>query len=390
VKTLPDNPNLDHLRRQAKDLLAGLQDRDPDVPLAEAQALLAEQYGFRSWTELKAEVDRRQDTADVADPALATAIADRFGLGEVTGPMRSLARPDEMGRRWSLHTRRGRWAVRTVDDVYPVSDGEADVALQEAAARAGVLVPAIVRSTSGAVIETIDGHRWRITEWLHSAPPLVAPTGTPITRAVGGILARIHLLRQPVERICPWHSTRFTPIGWPELAAKAAGAGAAWAPVLAEAVPALLDLDAAGAGCPAGAGEPVFTHNNLLPANLRRGGNGRLVVSGWEHAAGQPPAWELSEVLTHWTVDPRGGVNTAGARAMAEGYREVAGALPALSPVAFRGTAISLANYVYGQVMTALSATGAEEQRYAERSVRHLLAHLPTPHTFDLLLTALR
>jgi hypothetical protein len=29
MKTLPDNPNLDHLRRQAKDLLAGLRDSDP-------------------------------------------------------------------------------------------------------------------------------------------------------------------------------------------------------------------------------------------------------------------------------------------------------------------------------------------------------------------------
>jgi hypothetical protein len=29
MKTLPDNPNLDHLRRQAKDLLAGLRDSRP-------------------------------------------------------------------------------------------------------------------------------------------------------------------------------------------------------------------------------------------------------------------------------------------------------------------------------------------------------------------------
>jgi hypothetical protein len=83
-------------------------------------------------------------------------------------------------------------------------------------------------------------------------------------------------------------------------------------------------------------------------------------------------------------------VNTAGARAMVEGYREVAGALPPLAPATFRGTAISLANYVYGQVMTALGATGEEEHRFAERSVRHLLAHLPGRDTFDLIVSAAR
>ncbi len=37
MKTLPDNPHLEHLRRQAKDLLAGLRDSDPNVSLADAQ-----------------------------------------------------------------------------------------------------------------------------------------------------------------------------------------------------------------------------------------------------------------------------------------------------------------------------------------------------------------
>jgi len=104
VKTLPDNPNLDHLRRQAKDLLAGLRDLRPEASLADAQASLAQQYGFRGWTDLKAEVDRLRGQADVADEALARAVAVSFGLGEVTGPMMSVARADEMGRRWSLET----------------------------------------------------------------------------------------------------------------------------------------------------------------------------------------------------------------------------------------------------------------------------------------------
>ena len=86
MKTLPDNPNLDHLRRQAKDLLAGLRDSRTELSLADAQAMLAQRYGFRTWTDLKAEVDRRRGQADVADERLARAVAACFGLGEVTGP----------------------------------------------------------------------------------------------------------------------------------------------------------------------------------------------------------------------------------------------------------------------------------------------------------------
>lgn len=91
MKTLPENPSLDHLRKQAKDLLAGLRDSNPSASLAEAQSSLAEQYGFRSWTDLKAEVDRQRGQAEVADPALAWEIASRFRLGDVTGPLRSVS-----------------------------------------------------------------------------------------------------------------------------------------------------------------------------------------------------------------------------------------------------------------------------------------------------------
>jgi Phosphotransferase enzyme family len=137
--------------------------------------------------------------ADLADPALAQQIATRFGLGGVVGQMRSVSRPDEMGRRWLLETDRGRWAPRTVDDVFPVTDGEDNARFQEAAAQAGVTVPASVRSGSGAVVEVIAGSRWRVYEWLQSGPPLAAPVNATITHAVGEILATIHGLRVPVD-----------------------------------------------------------------------------------------------------------------------------------------------------------------------------------------------
>jgi Ser/Thr protein kinase RdoA (MazF antagonist) len=384
VKTLPDNPNLDHLRQQAKDLLSGLRDSDARATLAQAQSLLAEQFGFRTWTELKSEVDRRRGGADVADPALARALAGRYGLGAVTGEMRSVARADESGRRWTLVTDRGRWAVRMMDTWWPIVDVETEVALQEAAARRGVLLPTPVRSLTGAVVEKIGGHTWRVYPWMPGGPPMSAPAGSAVTRAVGEILATIHGLALPVDRISPWHNQRFSTADWPEMAARAAVRRAPWAPALAELAPALVELETLAAPAPGPA--PVLSHNGLTPANVRRDRDGRLIVSGWEHAGGQPPAWELCEALTQWTVRPGGGVNVTGARAMVDGYRATAGSLPAMNLTTFRGAAVGLLNYVGGHVEEALTAGDDETRRHFERSVSHLLAHLPTRETYERLL----
>ncbi|GAA1398296.1 phosphotransferase [Catellatospora coxensis] len=386
MKTLPDNPDLGHLRRQAKDLLAGLRDADPQVTLADAQTSLAAQYGFRTWADLKAEVDRRQGQADVADPALARQIADRFGLGEVTGPMRSLARPDEMGRRWSLETDRGRWSPRTVDDVFPATDGAENTRFQEAAARAGVVLPAPVRSRSGASVESIEGNRWRVHEWRHSGPPLAAPVSATITYAVGGTLALLHGLRLPANGVCPWSSVPLWTVSWARLADTAAAKGAGWAAALAAAVPVLSELETVGQG--AAVPEPVLCHNNLSPGNVRLGAGDCLIVTGWEHAAGLPPAWELCTALASWAVDPRGGVNAAGARALVDGYRARAGALPPLSVDSFRGAATGLLNYVAGQAGAALAAHGEQDERHADRTMRHLLTHLPSRTTYQRVLDA--
>jgi hypothetical protein len=56
--TLPENPNLEQLREQAKERLDVIRTDTPEAQLAEAQLLLARDYGFPSWRELKAEVDR--------------------------------------------------------------------------------------------------------------------------------------------------------------------------------------------------------------------------------------------------------------------------------------------------------------------------------------------
>jgi ankyrin repeat protein len=54
---LPDNPNLEWLRKQAKARLAELRQANPRARLAEAQFELAKRYGFSSWRALKAHLD---------------------------------------------------------------------------------------------------------------------------------------------------------------------------------------------------------------------------------------------------------------------------------------------------------------------------------------------
>lgn len=55
--SLPDAPNLDWLRKQAKRTLTELRKTNPAAKLADAQFDLAKQYGFSSWRALKEHID---------------------------------------------------------------------------------------------------------------------------------------------------------------------------------------------------------------------------------------------------------------------------------------------------------------------------------------------
>src|SRR5262245_24841203 len=56
-RDLPARPNLEHLKKQAKELLQTLKLQDPDARLSNAQHALALEYGFASWPRLKAHVE---------------------------------------------------------------------------------------------------------------------------------------------------------------------------------------------------------------------------------------------------------------------------------------------------------------------------------------------
>jgi len=91
MPTLPTDPNLDHLRRQAKDLLRAAKSGDGDgrrrmqhvgeqLTLAVAQLALAREYGYQSWPRLKAEVEtRRLDLAHKVEAFLEASVQDTTG-----------------------------------------------------------------------------------------------------------------------------------------------------------------------------------------------------------------------------------------------------------------------------------------------------------------------
>jgi hypothetical protein len=64
MRQLPQRPDLDQLRRQAREL----QRRSRPLSLSAAQLAVAREYGFPSWARLKAEVERRRSR----HPALAS------------------------------------------------------------------------------------------------------------------------------------------------------------------------------------------------------------------------------------------------------------------------------------------------------------------------------
>ena len=76
-------PNLEWLRKQAKQHLDELRKTNPDAQLADAQFDIAKQNGFSSWRALKAHIDsqtvdgRLFEAAKQGDVATLTALLDR-------------------------------------------------------------------------------------------------------------------------------------------------------------------------------------------------------------------------------------------------------------------------------------------------------------------------
>jgi hypothetical protein len=65
---LPERPDLDWLRKQAKHRLEEIQKTNPDAQLADAQFALAKELGFSSFRALKTHIDGSRSTARSLPP----------------------------------------------------------------------------------------------------------------------------------------------------------------------------------------------------------------------------------------------------------------------------------------------------------------------------------
>jgi ankyrin repeat protein len=169
-RSLPDNPSLDWLRKQAKRRLAELREANPAAKLADAQFELARQHGFPSWRALKAHVDsltvegRLFEAARTGDTTTLAALLDRH-------PEKLHARNQPYG--WTLlHLAAHGGHLAAVDlllerglDVNAREEGDNTYAMHWAAAAGHLEVVRRLADAGGDVVGRGDDHALEVIGW---------------------------------------------------------------------------------------------------------------------------------------------------------------------------------------------------------------------------------
>jgi hypothetical protein len=371
MRLLADSPSMEFLRREAKDLLNVLRETDGAASLADAQRAIAEEYGYRTWSDLKTEVDRRRLETPRAPDGLGEGVSSAFGLGTLTGPPTAI-RYEYMGRRWALETDRGRFVVRPVFDWIDDSQAEVAVDLQERARGAGVLSPVPVRTPDGGLVRRVLDQSWRVDEWIDLGPMPVEPVPADVARRAGGVLAAVHEVAPPTERPIQgqWVSPadRPTEETWRALLDRVRASGLSWADQLAAMSPTVLELSAVAAEPPRDG--VVISNRDIGVEQVRIGPGGELVIMHWDFAGPMAPVWELATTLFHWT---QGGTNLAAARALSAGYSDRRGHLPSLTLESFSSVITGWLTWLLHRAWEASDPEPSEKRDFAERTVGELL-----------------
>lgn len=389
MKTLPDRPSLDHLRQQAKDLFAGLRETRPDLTLSGAQTLLAQQYGYRDWPALKAEVDRRRADVATADPNLTAELADAFALGRPAAPMEALTL-SWAGQVWSLTTDRGTWRITEFLDYTPADNLEVEFRLVEAAVAAGVPTAEPIRDRTGRPLAEIDGRRWRVHRDLAAGTEVAVPVSPETAAGIGRIIGTLHGLRLPAPGpVHPWLGCRASEDLLRRQLDRSRVVDAPWTEAYERALPGMLTLAATVVDDRDPAEPPILSHGSPGPGTFQRRNGGELVLTGWDHACAIPPSWEFGTALEHWGTDPAGGLSESTVGAMVAGYREV-GAEPYLELGTFSGTVTSWLTWVESRVNIALADTDPKARDHAARELPGLLGSPLTVEHLERVLAAAR
>jgi ankyrin repeat protein len=176
TQALPARPNLDWLKRTAKERLAELRASDPSCKLHAAQFMVARDYGFKSWRELKARVDdiARAHSGNVK-------VFEAARTGDLEGVRRALATgfdpamPDPDGRTiYQIAKERGHGAIEVLvrglreGDTRSEPDARAVRAILSAAQTGNVSELKALLDTRPELIDAMGGGLKKVTA-LHLA-----------------------------------------------------------------------------------------------------------------------------------------------------------------------------------------------------------------------------
>ena len=170
ASSLPDAPDLDWLRKQAKRRLTELRRTSPDARLATAQLALAREYGFPSWRALKAHVDSLTLDGRLFEAARSGAVAT-LASGLDAHPDRLHARREPYA--WTLlHVAAHAGQLAAVDlllarglDANVREKGDDTYAMHWAAAAGHSDVVRRLADAGGDVVGRGDDHELEVIGW---------------------------------------------------------------------------------------------------------------------------------------------------------------------------------------------------------------------------------
>ena len=164
TRTLPERPSLEHLRNEAKQRLKSLRRQNPQAKLAAVQLALAREYGFASWRQLKAHVDR-------SDPAQLERkrVFDAARAGDVDTVRRAFAAGFDPGTTDA--------DGRTIHQIAKAGRHEA-IEILARDLQAGDTHPAQVRQAISAILDTANqGRVDELRRLLDAHPDLIDARG---------------------------------------------------------------------------------------------------------------------------------------------------------------------------------------------------------------------
>ncbi|MGZ0148160.1 hypothetical protein ACXJJ3_13900 [Kribbella sp. WER1] len=358
MRLLPDRPSIEYLRKEAKDLLAVLRESTPDTSLAEAQRVLAGEYGERDWPALKAEVERRAADTPVAPAGLAEELAAAFGLGKMIAPARPVTFT-AMGRCWDITTDRGRWLAVTVYQWITNEQAELGTRLRDAAVAAGLGAPVPARSPHGRLIESVRDESWRVHEWLEVGPSPVLPVSAELARRAGAMFGTLHSLAIASDEPIHWYLThRRSYDEWQQLLGRARAEDKPWVERLEALLPTVRELMEVELEAP---DQLMLCNRNLIPTHVRQRRDGELMAMEWDFAGSLTPELELGSGLTQWFRS-----DAKGLRAFRDGYGGVR-AWPRLEMGSFAVGISGWLNWSYNAFCEAIDPEDADRAVFAER-----------------------